>query len=184
MNILKIVAFEILIVSCGANSTVSTNNNFIDQQVLKTLLQDRMYDIPITGILNTDGTKTNLSPSTTMSNNGNISKSIRSAESLDDEYFIKVRPDAINFNLPYSGRTRSATIAYSSNESVSKVVDFNNLSYELTDTGKLNKITINLNEKIEGLKIVEIELDENGTARIRAYKIANQTVFYEGYIKN
>lgn len=171
----------LLAVSCTTSAPASSA---ISSSTMQQVLDSKLYDIPITAIISDDNTKVNLTIGGTLSNNGNISSTIPLKKEMDSEYYIRVRPNILAISLPYSGKSRAATLAYSTSSTVRKNFATADYSYTVSNHGDKKLITFNFNSKVDGLKTISITIDPRGTAQVTANKLQGQTVKYDGYIYN
>lgn len=167
--------------SCG---TTTTSNNTIDSNLMEKVLESKTFDIPITSIIYNDNSKSNLKIGGTLSNNGNITSTIPLNKGDVGEYYIRVRPSIIAVSLPYSGKSRSNSLAYNSSTVVTKNFSSSDIVYTITKRDDAKEVTIDIKEPTNELKKIIINIDRFGTALVTASKIQGQNVKYDGYISN
>lgn len=178
----SIITLALLTIISCATGTKSVKT--IDPTLMENVLNSKTYDIPITAIINNDGTKSPIVTNTSMSN-GDVLKTTGENKMLEGEYYLRVRPNVIAVNLPFSGKSRNAGLSYASTEPYEKNISFEDVNYTVNTKKNGDKvINIQLTKKIDDLKYINIDIDKNGTASIQASKINGQQISYVGYIYN
>lgn len=184
MKNLNLLLLSLAFTACTSNTPVTTKESLTDKYTFEKLLEGKNYDIAITSIINHDGTSANLLPNTTMTNSGGISSTIKFDKGLEKGYYIRVRPDILQFKLPFSGKSRTASLSYNSNTVTKADVKQSKLIYNMVRRPNNSLIHIKFNERVEDLQYIEIEIDKKGSAIVKAKKVGERVEIYDGFLHN